>query len=121
MQADAKLSELLAVCEISNFLPGHCASLRDAFSGKENYTASTALVEIRNAITHPRRTKRIFLSKVSGLARYQAKELCLEFVELVLLKSMGYLGRYRRRAFGGWSGEEYATVPWLKGGAELNL
>jgi hypothetical protein len=46
MQADAKLSELLAVCEISNFLPGHFASLRDAFSGQENHTASTALVEI---------------------------------------------------------------------------
>lgn len=120
MQADAKLSELLAVCEISNFVPGHFASLRDAFGGQDNLTASTALVEIRNAITHPRRTKRIFLSKVSGLARYQAKELCLELVELVLLKSMDYFGRYRRRAFGGWSGEEYATVPWLNGSSELN-
>ncbi len=121
IQADAKLSELLAVCRISNSLPSYFESLRDAFDEQENLAAPTALVEIRNAITHPRRTKRIFLGKVSRLARYQAKELCLELVELVLLESMGYLGRYRRRAFGGWSGEEYASVPWSNGSKELGV
>lgn len=113
MQADAKLSELLRVCNIPNSLPGHLTSLRNDLSEQGNLAASTALVEIRNAITHPRKTKRDFLKKLSGIARCQAKELCLEFVELVLLKSMAYIGRYRRRAYGGWSGEEYTRVPWL--------
>jgi len=113
MQADAKLSELLRVCKIPNSLPGHLASLRDDLNEQSNLAASTALVDIRNAITHPRKTKRDFLKKLSGIARYQAKELCLELVELVLLKSMAYVGRYRRRAYGGWSGEEYTRVPWL--------
>jgi hypothetical protein len=121
MQADAKLSELLEVCRIPNSLPSHLESLRNAFGEQENLAAPTALVEIRNAITHPRRTKRIFLGKVSGPARYQAKELCLELVELVLLESMGYLGRYRRRAFGGWSGEEYSSVPWSNGSREPGM
>ena len=113
MHAEAKLSELLRVCNIPNSLPSHLTSLREDLGEQGYLAASTALVEIRNAITHPRKTKRDFLKKLSGIARYQAKELCLEFGELVLLKSMDYIGRYLRRAYGGWSGEEYTRVPWI--------
>lgn len=113
MEAAAKLRELLRVCNIPDYLPAHHASLREDMGDQDELAISTVLVEIRNAIAHPRKTKRDFLGKLSGLSRYKAKELCLQILELVLLKSMAYTGRYRMRAYGGWSGEEYQNVPWF--------
>jgi hypothetical protein len=127
-KAEAKLAELLRVTGISNDLPKHMQSLLASssdqnlgdkdLSDENSPNASKILVKIRNAITHPHKTNREFLRQTSGFAKYEAKELCLEFVELILLQNMNYSGRYRRRAFKGWNGDEYAYVPW-RGGVRL--
>lgn len=113
IDSGAKISELLSADEIPNEIPSYLRSLHGAFA-PDTPTASSVLVQIRNAIAHPRQAKREFLAKIGRNARRQGKELCLEIVELALLKSMGYEGRYRRRAYAGWSGEEYAYVPWVR-------
>jgi hypothetical protein len=115
--AEMKLNKLFDVTRIPDVIPHHMQSLisnqNSENSNDENRPkASTSLVKIRNAITHPRKINRELLRQASGSARYEAKELCLEFVELILLHSMNYNGRYRRRAFKGWTGDEYSDVPW---------
>jgi hypothetical protein len=122
---ETKLAELLRVTEILDAVPQYMQALlsipSDGDLNDEDPTnengpkASKILVKIRNTITHPRKTNREFLRQISGSAKYEAKELCLEFVELILLHSMNYSGRYRRRGFKGWTGDEYAYVPWSEG------
>jgi hypothetical protein len=115
-----KLSELLSACRIPDELPAHMCALRHILLEQENASddqkqkASSALARIRNSIMHPHQTNRKFLGGFDALAKWQAKELCLQLVELVVLNRLGFNGRYRRRAFNQWSGHEYASVPWAQ-------
>jgi hypothetical protein len=72
-----------------------------------NVDGPRALTEIRNAIIHPRKSKRDKLRDVPDQAMYQALRLGLWYLELILLRLLGYNGYYYNRLTYG-----YRNVPW---------
>lgn len=70
-------------------------------------------VRIRNAIVHANEDKRKTLAKIPNMARYEALQLALWYIELAMLKILGFEGRYTNRCKGGgWAGEHEEPVPW---------
>jgi len=61
---------------------------------------------------HPRRHKRLLLSRLKPLVLYELKELALSYIELSLLKALNYTGLYSQRALEGWKGDHLRRVPW---------
>lgn len=74
--------------------------------------ASTCLTQLRNKFEHPTAKHRQHLGKVDGLVRHQAAQCGLELFELSMLAILGYRGKYVRRAFQGWKGDDEVPVPW---------
>jgi len=71
-----------------------------------------SLTAVRNALVHPRRQKRLLLSRLSPIVLYELKELALSYIELSLLRALNYTGPYLRRAHEGWKGDHLRRVPW---------
>lgn len=70
-------------------------------------------VRIRNAIVHANEDKRKTLAKIPNMARYEALQLALWYIELSMLKILGFEGKYKNRCKGGgWVGEHEELVPW---------
>jgi len=63
-------------------------------------------------VAHPTSSNAAELQSVTPRARFEAWYLALWYVELALLKLLGYDGQYNNRLnLDGWEGE-YASVPW---------
>ncbi|WP_282017762.1 hypothetical protein [Salegentibacter mishustinae] len=56
-----------------------------------------AVVQIRNAIVHSQQEKRKKLSSIHYMAKYQALQLCLWYIELSILKILGFNQKYYNR------------------------
>ncbi|WP_276374316.1 hypothetical protein [Chryseolinea sp. H1M3-3] len=70
-------------------------------------------VRIRNAIVHANEDKRKTLAKIPNMARYEALQLGIWYIELSMLKILGFEGSYSNRCKGGgWAGEHEEPVPW---------
>jgi hypothetical protein len=73
-------------------------------------------VSIRNAIVHSHSEKRKFLHQIPGMVRFEVLSLGLLYVELSLLKILGYNGIFFNRCSGKkWKGDGEEFVPWVKG------
>jgi hypothetical protein len=75
--------------------------------------APEAIVQIRNAIVHSQNEKRKKLSKIHFLAKYEALQLSLWYMELSLLRILGFQEKYFSRC----SNADYISqaeeiVPW---------
>ncbi|MCC6725194.1 MAG: hypothetical protein IT258_11840 [Saprospiraceae bacterium] len=77
--------------------------------------APESFTQIRNSIVHPQSEKRKKLAKIKDLAKYEALQLGIWYVELSILKILNYNGKYTNRCllpkFLG-DGEDF--VPWVK-------
>ncbi len=72
-----------------------------------------SLTAVRNALVHPRRQKRLLLSRLSPIVLYELKELALSYIELSLLRALNYTGPYySRRVHEGWKSDHLQSVPW---------
>ncbi len=74
-----------------------------------------AVAKLRNLIVHRAGTNLDKLNRVSNRARYEAWQLALEYLALVLLKQCKYSGRYLPRMAKGWAGAVEKLVPWAEG------
>ena len=90
-------------CEI----PASCGSLK-AVAQQENWTdGPEAIRKIRNEFVHPKRRH----AHIPVEAQLDARNLSLRYIELMLLKSFQYRGRYvNRLATAGQN--PYENVPW---------
>ena len=90
-------------CEI----PASCGSLK-AVAQQENWTdGPEAIRKIRNEFVHPKRRH----AHIPVEAQLDARNLSLKYIELMLLKSFQYYGRYVNRLAA--AGEDpYENVPW---------
>ncbi|MBS1710012.1 MAG: hypothetical protein JSS65_14970 [Armatimonadetes bacterium] len=68
-----------------------------------------AVVDMRNAITHPTRANRAWLASQDEIALYHCWQVLLEYLELAILYSVGYKGKYKSCMKS--SGPD--DVPWL--------
>jgi hypothetical protein len=108
--AEEKLRQLLTWAGIPVAIPTELPDLTTFASASNWNTGPHALAGFRNMLVHPRdRTRTIFEMPIS--AKLDLQQLAFWYVELVLLRFIGYRGDYVNRHRAGWVGE-VEPVPW---------
>lgn len=116
INASNKIRLLLSQIGIGSEIPDSFVELTQFI--KENsdvHDGPEAIVQIRNAIVHSQREKRLKLSRIHYRAKNQVLRLCLWYIELSVLKILNYEGVYNNRCakvLYHSDGEE--RVPWVK-------
>ena len=112
MRAEEQMRALLQSLGVPTAFPPHMTAVQDL--GLEDVTdGPSAVVRLRNALTHQTPSKRAAVSALDPQAWYECTQLALQYVEWVLLGLCGYRGRYARRAWKGWKGDDEVLVPWV--------
>jgi hypothetical protein len=111
LTAAGRLRALLQVCGIPLDVPDYMDALspvvdQDAFDGPGVVT------RIRNALVHAGEARSDVLGALDGAGRWQASQLALQYVDLVLLAVCRHDGHYARRGWRGWKGDDEILVPW---------
>jgi hypothetical protein len=107
--ADVRIRHLLAILSIPSAVPGgDLRKLAAELRQLGNSDGVGAVVALRNAVLHPRRTRRKALARSGVPARVEALTLGLWFLEIALLRLFGYRGDYCSRLK---SGECRAAMP----------
>jgi hypothetical protein len=109
--AHTRIRGLFQGLSIPTQVPPRLQSLYNYANGL-GIDAPECLTRIRNKLEHPTAANRRQAGAVDGTTRMQAAQYGLELLELCLLAMMNYRGKYARRAFQGWKGDDEVTVPW---------
>jgi hypothetical protein len=72
-----------------------------------------AIVSFRDALVHPKKTRRARVDQTSFSTRKEAKDLSLWYTEMVLLHLLGYTGSYYQRWVRTTTWDARAQVPWI--------
>jgi hypothetical protein len=108
-----KMRLLISHCGIPLAIPTDLTHLTRIAKAENWSDGPQALAEYRNALVHanPKKRKKVLHADI-GL-RYEARDLSLWYLELVLLWLFGYSERYSNRLWRvGFRGEEVEPVPW---------
>jgi hypothetical protein len=116
LSAEKRILSLLEKLTIPTELPEQLLALSSAATLVEAENGVGALVSLRNAIVHPKRSRRQTITEVGVPARIEALSVGLWYLELVLLKLIGYNGVYWSRLRSGNNEQVRDTVPWMRGG-----
>ena len=98
---------------ISTIIPNSCAALQNWMNLRSSTLSGgsldgpQAITTIRNDLVHPKKT----LGPVPHEVLRDALRLSQWFIEMLFLKRLNYMGRYRNRV-GGARGGELEYVPW---------
>lgn len=114
MSAAQRIRDLMSTLDVPIDIPSELSNLLSAASLLEATDGPEAVVKLRNAIVHPKRSKRKLTQQASVSARMEARELGLWYVEMALLRIFGYEGQYYQRFLGGYSDDKRAQVPWAQ-------
>jgi len=106
-----RIRSLLQVVNIPTDVPERLPALV-RYATENRIDAPECLTRIRNKLEHPTRKNRQAAGAVDGITRFQAAQYGIELLELCLLAIMNYRGKYARRAFQGWKGDDEVPVPW---------
>lgn len=116
LRAAEKLRLMLSQCSIPATLPAELTNLQD---GVHNYgwkDGPQAVTELRNAVAHAKLHK---LTRLSVAGRWEAAALTRWYVEMILLKVLGYAGPvhilWKHKAVG-----DAEDPPWLQPGPTLH-
>jgi hypothetical protein len=121
-----KDSESLSASNKIRLLISHLDILSDVPMGFENLQkfvdndkqindAPEAIVQIRNAVVHSQQEKRKKLISIHLLAKYEALQLSLWYIELSILKILNFNGNYYNRTSSELSrSKSEELVPWMK-------
>lgn len=92
-------------------VPGHFTEVQSLREG-DACDVPGIIARLRNALVHATENSRDLINSLSGAQLWEAGQLAVQSIELCLLALCGYRGRYARRAWRGWKGEDEAIVPW---------
>jgi hypothetical protein len=108
-----KLRLLLESAEIPTTIQSSLQEL-DAHAKSRGWAdGPEALVGIRNALVHPTVRNVARIAATSAYSLFEASQLALWYLELILLYLFGFQGKYANRlVMNGWKGEEVSPVPW---------
>jgi hypothetical protein len=112
LDTSERLEKLLYYSGIPLRIPKNFSVIRKSPLVKRKTNGPRSLTEIRNALVHPKKQKLALLSRMNPIELFELKELALSYVELSLLSALGYSGKYSRRVYKGWKGDDIQTVPW---------
>ena len=77
--------------------------------------APELFVQIRNAIVHSQAVKRKKLAEMDDMVKFEALHMGIWYVELALLKILGFNDKYMNRCAGGiFPGNSLQYVPWSR-------
>jgi len=107
-----RIRSLLEGLNISTQVPPRLQALDD-YATRLRVDAPECLTRIRNKFEHPTMENRRLAGTADGITRMQAAQYGMELFELCLLAMMNYQGKYARRAFQGWKGDDEIPVPWV--------
>jgi hypothetical protein len=109
--AETKMKLLLTEAKIPTAIPVNLANLAGVGQTENWADGPITRTRLRNCITHPTGRNRQTLDRVSSSARFEAINLALWYLELILLWLMGYNGGYVNRLTVKFNGEQ-EKVPW---------
>lgn len=111
-QAHERIRALLVGLGIPTDVPSRLKELAN-YAGGLKIDAPETLTRIRNKLEHPTARNRQHLgTAVDGVVRMQAAQYGLELLELSILALLNYRGKYARRVFQGWKGDDEVSIPW---------
>jgi hypothetical protein len=110
--AERKIELLLDELGIPKQIPKRFKRLSKVAKSRGSWSGPKFLATVRNAIVHPKKSKRQFLARLHHLVIWELSELGLAYLELIHLALLGYKGVYTLRVFPGWAGDGVETVPW---------
>jgi hypothetical protein len=116
ISASNKIRLLLSQLNITHEIPSSLTDLQAFVDGANDINdAPEAVVQIRNAIVHSQEEKRRRLTAIPLMAKYQALQLCLWYIETSLLCILSFEDRYFNRCSKGiYASEAEMSVPWAK-------
>lgn len=114
ISAANKIRLVLNTINVSYKVPDSLSNLTKLVSeNKDIVDGPDSFVLIRNAIVHSQENKRKRLMEISVKAKHEALTLGLWYLELALLYSFKFEGRYRSRVSASkWAGSDEENVPW---------
>lgn len=113
INAANKIRLLVSQLNINYSVPKKFSSLQIFLKSEKLLDAPEAVVQIRNAIVHSQEEKRTRLSNIDNNAKYQALQLCIWYIEMVLLKTLDFNGIYCNRCSENMSiSAKREYVPW---------
>ena len=112
----AWIADALKEAGIPREIPSELKSLKELANSMTFRQGSHTLVNMRNDLVH----SEMKLETPSGGIYFQARELGLWYVELMLLKRFGYAGQYGNRLAQEWQGQ-VERVPWAVEGRSPGL
>jgi hypothetical protein len=116
ISASNKIRLLLNALNITFDIPLSLSDLLSFQSSTQEITdGPEAFVNIRNAIVRSQVEKRKKLTQISSSAKYQSLKLGIWYLELALLNTFNFNGKYRNRcSLSNWAGDDEEYVPWVK-------
>ena len=115
LQAADKLRLLLSQLGIPIVLPSRFSALSSYASADNHEDVATTLSRLRNAYVHPSPKNRSRLNQAGIQVQYEARTMCLHFLELIVLRLCQYNGQYSSRVTDAeWRGGEVRRVPWAE-------
>ena len=93
---------------IDDGIPSHCLHLKEVAKRKNWAHGPRAITEIRNDIVHAKNK----FGYIRIEAQLDAWHLSLWYIELMLLRKIGYCGQYKNRLIVG-SKDPFERVPWV--------
>lgn len=115
LSAAGRIRSLLHQLHIPCGMPSHLAELQSLLEN-DAFDAPGVVARLRNALVHAGEKNPAPIQSVSGVQRWQAGQLILQYVELSLLALCGYQGKYAQRGWRGSKGENEVFVPWGQAG-----
>jgi hypothetical protein len=113
MRAAEVLRVLLVEMEIPLDIPTHFESLSAFAKSNRNCDGPKAVTLFRNAYVHPSPRNRNRLNRVGIDSQYEARELSMYYLEMILLRIFDFNGQISSRiADAEYKGGETRFVPW---------
>lgn len=97
INAANKIRLLLSQLNLNYTIPKKFTYLDKFLKDEKLVDAPEAVVQIRNAIVHSQEEKRAKLNKIENMAKYEALQVCIWYIEVALLKILDYKGDYTNR------------------------
>lgn len=97
INAANKIRLLLSQLNLNYSIPKKLTYLDKFLKAEKLVDAPEAVVQIRNAIVHSQEEKRAKLNKIENMAKYEALQICIWYIEVALLKILDYKGDYTNR------------------------
>ncbi|WP_276956385.1 hypothetical protein [Allomeiothermus silvanus] len=96
---------ILDKLKVSSDIPPACEELKKAAESKNWADLPHALTELRNSLVHPKKRERLY--QVTPRAVWDVVRVGIQYLELGILRMLGYKGSYWDRI-----SDKEAAVPW---------